>query len=403
MNDPESKTTRITGWYKLPRKDRVNVLADYLDIPIKDITDILDSGGLDADSADRLIENVAGVYSLPFAVAPNFLINGREVLVPMVTEEPSVVAAASNAARMIREGGGFSVSLTDPIMICQIQLVPRDSHEIACEEFQRAVAKILSVKDQILAEAASVDPALEQAGGGPVDLEVREIRDESGVTEFLVVHLMVDVRDAMGANAVNTMGERIAPMLENISGLCAGLKILTNLADKRIATVEARIPLSALEMKDYPGERVRDGIISASRFAELDPYRAATHNKGIMNGVDAVIIATGNDWRAVEAGAHAYAARGGRYMPLCRWCICENGSLKGRLEMPLAVGTVGGAVKVHRMAGLALRIIGAGGAGDLAMVSASAGMANNLAALRALTTEGIQRGHMKMHARSRID
>jgi len=403
MRDTDLKNTRMTGWYKLPRRDRVSGLAGFLNIPGKDFSDILDSGGLDVDTADRLIENVAGVYSLPFAVAPNFLINGRDILVPMVTEEPSVVAAASNAARMIREGGGFNVSLTDPIMICQIQLIPSTPPEIAGEEFRRTAMTILSRKDEILAAAADVDPALKQAGGGPVDLEVREILNEKSGPEFLVVHLLVDVRDAMGANAVNTMGERIAPILEEISGFRAGLKVLSNLADKRTVRVEVSIPVSALEMKDYPGERVRDGIVSASRFAELDPYRAATHNKGIMNGVDAVIIAAGNDWRAVEAGAHAFAARGGRYMPLCTWRKDDDGALKGRLEMPMAVGTIGGAVKVHPAARLSLQIMGATGAGDLACVAASAGMANNLAALRALATEGIQRGHMKMHARSRIN
>jgi hydroxymethylglutaryl-CoA reductase len=387
------RTSRIPGFHKLSRDGRVTEVSDWLGEDAAGVESALASGGLDAARADDLIENVLGRYALPFAVAPNFLINGRETLVPMVTEEASVVAAAANAARICREGGGFRVRATEPVMICQIQLFVPDREAAA-----RAIA---AAKAEVLETARAVDPKLAECGGGPVDLEVRRIEAQGGGEKFLVVHLLVDVRDAMGANAVNTMGEAIAPRLEALTGGRPGLCILSNLADRRVVTCEVAVPVSALSMERFSGGEVCDAIVAASRFAELDPYRAATHNKGIMNGVDAVVVATGNDWRAVEAGAHAYAARDGRYGPLATWRRGDEGTLEGTLKMPLAVGIVGGMAAVHPVAGLAVRIAGAKTASDLAAVAAAAGLANNLAALRALSTEGIQKGHMRLHRRGR--
>ncbi len=384
--------SRLPGWYKVSRKERIARIAERLGLAVEEVAAAVEGGGLSPDDADRMVEDVLGTYGLPFAVAPNFQINGRDVLVPMVIEEPSVVAAAANAARMVRDGGGFRVHTDPPHMVCQVQVFARDR--------EAATARILAAKADLLARAAGVDPVLARLGGGPVDLEVRAIDGGPEGDGFLVVHLVVDVRDAMGANTVNTMGEAIAPVLEGLAGAPTGLRILSNLADRRKVRVEATVPLQSLRMEGFEAAQVRDGIVSASRFAELDPYRAATHNKGILNGTDAVILATGNDWRAVEAGAHAYAALGGRYRPLCTWRR-QGDDLAGSLEMPMAVGIVGGATRVHPGARLALRILEARSAADLASVAASAGMANNLAALKALATEGIQKGHMRLHARSR--
>ncbi len=384
--------SRLPGWYKVSRKERIARIAERLGLAVEEVAAAVEGGGLSPDDADRMVEDVLGTYGLPFAVAPNFQINGRDVLVPMVIEEPSVVAAAANAARMVRDGGGFRVHTDPPHMVCQVQVFARDR--------EAATARILAAKADLLARAAGVDPVLARLGGGPVDLEVRAIDGGPEGDGFLVVHLVVDVRDAMGANTVNTMGEAIAPVLEGLAGAPTGLRILSNLADRRKVRVEATVPLQSLRMEGFEAAQVRDGIVSASRFAELDPYRAATHNKGILNGTDAVILATGNDWRAVEAGAHAYAALGGRYRPLCTWRR-QGDDLAGSLEMPMAVGIVGGATRVHPGARLALRIMEARSAADLASVAASAGMANNLAALKALATEGIQKGHMRLHARSR--
>ncbi len=389
--DPR-QTSRIPGWHRLTRTERAAALAERLGIDQDDMLAAIEHGGLSPEAADRLVEDVIGTFALPFAVAPNFLINGRDVLMPMVVEEPSVVAAAANAARMVREGGGFEAQVDDPLMVCQVQVFAPD--------LDRARERILGAKATLLEKAREVDARLVSLGGGPVDVEVRTLRGADTAEAFLVVHLIVDVRDAMGANVVNTMGESIAPVLEALTGGTVGLRILTNLADRRLVRVAAFVPASALELPGFPGEQVRDGIVSASRFAELDPYRAATHNKGVMNGTDAVVIATGNDWRAIEAGAHAFAARGGHYAPLCTWRASGDG-LVGNLTMPMAVGTVGGATRVHPGARLALAVMGARGAADLAAAAASAGMANNLAALRALSTEGIQRGHMRLHERSR--
>ncbi|MBN2047607.1 MAG: hydroxymethylglutaryl-CoA reductase, degradative [Anaerolineaceae bacterium] len=346
--------------------------------------------GLSLEQANQMIENVVGVYGLPLGIAQHFMVNGRDVLVPMVVEEPSVVAAASFMAKLARAGGGFQASTTPPEMIGQVQLLD-------IEDVEKAAEKIRAEKARLL-EAASVDPVLMKLGGGPREIEARVIH-ESPIGPFVVVHLIYDVRDAMGANAMNTAVEKLSPILEQISGGRAHLRILSNLADRRLAKVRCRIPLESLAFGDYSAEQVRDGILEAWAFAAADPYRAATHNKGIMNGIDALVIATGNDWRAVEAGAHAYAARNGRYTSLSRWCKAENGDLIGELEMPMAIGTVGGATRVHPMARAALQLMGVSGAEELAQVAVSLGLAQNLAAIRALATEGIQRGHMNLHAR----
>ena len=357
------------------------------------------TGGLSPEAADHMIENVIGLYSLPLGIALNFQVNGRDVLVPMTLEEPSVVAGASFMAKLARAGGGFTAITTDPLMIGQMQVI----HVANLEE---AKFKLYEKKAELLAEADSIDPVLKKFGGGARDIEVR-VFESSPIGPFLVVHLIYDVRDAMGANAVNTACERLAPRIEEITGGKVHLRILSNLADRRIARARCTIPVKELAFESvgqvgnlsYTGEEVRDGIIAAYAFAAADPYRAATHNKGIMNGVDAVVIATGNDWRAIEAGAHAYAARSGRYTSLSTWGKDADGNLVGTLEMPMAVGIVGGATKVHPAAQAAVKLIGVKTANELAEIIVSVGLAQNMAALRALATEGIQRGHMSLHAR----
>jgi hydroxymethylglutaryl-CoA reductase len=338
-----------------------------------------------------MIENVVGLHALPLGIALNFVVNGRDVLVPMAIEEPSVVAGASFMARLARAGGGFTAEADSPVMIGQLQVL--DLHDL-----QAARQALIEQKERLLAEAQEIDPVLQRLGGGPCDLEVRLIED-SPIGPFLVLHLLYDVRDAMGANAVNTAVERLAPLVEQITAGRVHLRILSNLADRRLARAGCRIPLAELGFGDYNPQEVRDGIIAAWAFAAADPYRAATHNKGIMNGVDAVVIVTGNDWRAIEAGAHAYAARNGRYTSLSTWAKNEAGDLVGSLEMPMAVGIVGGATKVHPTARAALKLMDIDSARQLAEIIVSVGLAQNLAALRALATEGIQRGHMALHAR----
>ncbi len=349
------------------------------------------AAGLSPAQADHMIENAVGVYALPLGIAQNFMVNGRDVLAPMAIEEPSVVAGASFMARLARSGGGFTAEADPPEMIGQMQVL-----DVA--DLEKARAMLLERKGELLAQAAGIDPLLTRLGGGPRDLEVR-LFEGTPVGPFLVVHLIYDVRDAMGANAVNTAVERLAPRVEAITGGRVHLRILSNLADRRLARARCTVRLEALAFGPYTAEEVRDGIIAAWAFAAVDPYRAATHNKGIMNGVDAVTIATGNDWRAVEAGAHAYAARGGRYTSLSAWSKGPDGSLVGSLEMPMAVGMVGGATKVHPAARAALKLMGVETAAELAEIIVSVGLAQNLAALRALATEGIQRGHMALHAR----
>jgi len=370
---------------------RLEALAAESDLSQDELNALSGSSGLSLDQANQMIENVVGLYSLPLGIARHFLINGRDVPVPMVIEEPSVVAGASFMARLARAGGGFSASASAPEMIGQLQVL-----DLA--DLEAARLKLQAHRNALLKTADQADPILNQIGGGARDLEIRIIED-SPVGPFLVVHVIMDVRDAMGANAVNTALEQLAPLVEQIIGGRVLLRILTNLADRRLARATCSIPPEALAFDDYSGDTVRDRIIEAWAFAACDPYRAATHNKGIMNGIDAVALATGNDWRALEAGAHAYAARSGRYASLSTWSCAENGDLQGELEMPLAVGTVGGATRVHPGAKAALRLMGVSSAQELAQVMVSVGLAQNLAALRALATEGIQKGHMALHAR----
>ncbi len=384
-------SSRLPGFYNLSLESRRFALQEQSQLTSDELAALTGEAGLSVDQADHMIENVVGTHALPLGIALNFVVNGRQVLVPMAIEEPSVVAGASFMAKLARAGGGFTASTTPPEMIGQLQVLD-------VPDIQSAQQALLAEKDHLLAEASQVDPVLQKLGGGPRDLEVRLIED-SPIGAFLVLHLIYDVRDAMGANAVNTAAERLAPLVESTTGGRVHLRILSNLADRRLAQASCTIPTSELAFGEYDGAQVRQGVIEAWAFAAADPYRAATHNKGIMNGVDAVVIATGNDWRAIEAGAHAYAARDGRYTSLSTWSEDDQGNLVGRLEMPMAVGIVGGATKVHPSARAALKLMGVKTAADLAEIIVSVGLAQNLAALRALATEGIQRGHMSLHAR----
>jgi hydroxymethylglutaryl-CoA reductase len=380
-------TSRLPGFYRLGVAERRRRLLDAAGLPEARLAAI-DPGSLPLDVADGMIENVVGTYALPFAVAVNFALDGEEALVPMAIEEPSVVAAASNAARMTRPQG-FSSHVSDPVMIGQIQIT-----QVA--NVDAAVAALRDATPDLLAHARDLVPRLAARGGGPRSLDVRVLAYPPGPDGgMIVVHLHVDCRDAMGANLVNTLCEALADRVALIAHGVPGLRILSNLTDGRTVTVRCQVDDAALGEN---GAEVRAAIAAASRFAELDPYRAATHNKGIMNGVDAVLVATGQDWRAVEAGAHAYAARSGMYRPLAVWRE-EAGCLEGELVMPLAVGTVGGALNCHPAAKLALDLAHIDHADRLAALAAAAGLATNLAALRALATEGIQRGHMALHAR----
>lgn len=380
-----SRSSRIPGFYKLPIEERVRLLREFSGLTDEDVRLLTGNGRLSLDVADKMIENVVGTFELPFAVATNFLINGRDYLVPMVIEEPSVVAAASNAARWTREGGGIKSIASEQLMIAQIQVIKLGSPYVAS-------VKILERKREILDLANSTNEFLVKIGGGARDLETRVIDTPLG--KMLIVHLIVDVRDAMGANIANTMAEAVAPLIEDITGGKVLLRIISNLADRRIVRAWTRVPPESIG-----GEDVAERIVYAWAFAAGDPYRAATHNKGIMNGIIAVALATGQDTRALEAGAHAYACRDGKYKPLTVWQMGENGYLEGYIELPLAVGTVGGSIRSNPMARLSLKILGVSTAKELAEVMAAVGLAQNLAALRALSTEGIQRGHMKLHAR----
>lgn len=378
-------------FYNLSLAERLAWLAEHTTLTAEDLAALSGAGGLTAEQANHMIENVIGLHALPLGLAQNFVINGREVLVPMAIEEPSVVAGASFMARLARAGGGFTAHTTAPEMIGQMQVIHLTNPALAR-------LKILENRARLLEAASGIDPVLARLGGGPRDLEVR-LLEHPAIGPFLVIHLIYDVRDAMGANAINTATERLAPLVEEITGGRVHLRILSNLADRRIARARCTIPLAELAFGEYSAEAVRDGVIAAWAFAAADPYRAATHNKGIMNGVDAVVIATGNDWRAVEAGAHAYAARGGAYTALSIWDKDADGNLVGALEMPMAVGVVGGATRVHPTSRAALKLMGVTSAAQLAEIIVSVGLAQNLAALRALATEGIQRGHMGLHAR----
>ncbi len=385
-----TKTSRLPGFHQGTVPERRARVAEATGTDVDEIDRALAGAGLEAETADKFVENVVGTYALPFGLALNVRVNGKDYIVPMVVEEPSVVAAASGAAKMIRAGGGFTAEIDPPLMVSQVQLV-------SVRDPAAAERRILECRDEVLALADRAVPGLCARGGGARDLEVRHIGSRED--QMLVVHVIVDCRDAMGANLVNSVAEGVGERLAEIAEAKVGLRILSNLCDKRRVRVRCTVPASSLATAEMNGDDVIDGVVNASRFAELDPYRAATHNKGIMNGIDAVVIATGNDWRAVEAGAHAFAARHGRYAPLATWRR-EGEGLTGALEIPMSVGTVGGTLRVHRAARLALRLLGGPSAGELSAVCASVGLASNLAAVRALATCGIQRGHMALHARS---
>jgi hydroxymethylglutaryl-CoA reductase len=388
MND---RTSRLSGFYRRSLEERSEFVAYWAGLSGGELAALQGEPGLELAQADRMIENVVGTFALPLGVTLNLTVNGRDYLVPMAIEEPSVVAGASYAAKLLRDGGGVRAWCSEPIMIGQIQVL--DVPDPA--EAERA---ILAHKSEIMARADDQDPVLVRLGGGARDVRVRQL-PETEAGPMMVVELLMDCRDAMGANTVNTACEALAPRVEELTGGRVNLRILSNLSDQRLAAAEGHVPAASLSTEDIAGELVVERIVEAAAFAEADSYRAATHNKGIMNGIDAVVIATGNDWRAVEAGAHAYAARDGRYAALSRWFQDDAGDLRGRIELPLAVGMVGGATRVHPTAQAALRVLGVDSARELAEVIAAVGLAQNLAALRALATTGIQAGHMRLHAR----
>ena len=384
-------SSRISGLYNLSLEERLERVSETAELDPERLAALQGSNGLTTEQAENMIENVVGVYSLPLGIAANFRINGRDFLVPMAIEEPSVVAGASYMAKLVRAAGGFKAQASESEMIAQIQVLDIDDLESARDH-------LLECKTEILELANEIDPVIVELGGGARDLEIR-ILEDTAIGTMMVIHLIYDTRDAMGANTVNTVAEKLSPRIEQITNGRVHSRILTNLADRRLASARCSIPARYLAFEEFEGERVRDGIIETWAFAAADSYRAATHNKGIMNGVDAVLIATGNDWRAVEAGAHAYAAKDGRYTSLSRWWVDEAGNLNGELSMPMAVGTVGGATRVHPVAQASLAVMKIETARELAEVIVSVGLAQNLAALLALATEGIQRGHMVLHAR----
>jgi len=376
--------SRISGFYKLPPNARLESIAEKAELSREEVSWI--EQGLEINQANMMVENVIGIFQVPLGIATNFVIDGREVLIPMATEEPSVIAAASNGAKMARGAGGFSTSSTGPIMRAQIQATGVPDPFGARQE-------ILQHKDELIEAANEKDPMLVKFGGGVKDIEASVI--ESRLGPMLIVQLIVDCRDAMGANAVNTMAETLAPRIEELSNGKVYLRIISNLADKRLARAKA-----IFKANDIGGADVVNGILQAAALAEVDPYRAATHNKGIMNGATAVVLATGNDTRAVEAGAHAYAAVGGKYRSLTRYEKNGNGNIVGTIEMPVAVGLVGGATRVHPVAKANVKILGVKSADELSRIIAAVGLAQNFAALRALVSEGIQKGHMSLHAKN---
>src|SRR3954468_21480730 len=383
-------SSRLPGFYKMKMAERLRRLAEQLELSRDELEGLGESSSLPLANADAMIENAIGVLGLPVGIGLNFVINGEDVVIPMAVEEPSVIAAVSLAAKIAREGGGFTSDADEPRMIGQVQVT-----ELAHPEAARAA--ILRERESILATANALHPAMKSRGGGAQDVEVRLL--PVGAETHAIVHLIIDTQDAMGANLINTMCEGVAPLIERITGGRVRLRILSNLADLRLARASCRIPFEALADFGFTGAEVAHGIAEASRFADADPYRACTHNKGVMNGVDAVALATGNDWRAIEAGAHAYCARNGRYQPLTRWWV-QDGALQGSIELPIQVGTVGGAVKANPLVPVLLRMLGSPNAQKLAGVMAAVGLAQNMAALRALGTVGIQKGHMALHARN---
>lgn len=389
------KTSRLPGFYKLTIQERIAKLADIFELCVEDVETLASQGALSLTTADKMIENAVGIYSLPIGLGLNFLVNGKDYLVPMAIEEPSVVASASHIAKIVREAGGFTATASERLMIAQIQVVGVSDWGAACEA-------ILEAKENLIAAANAVHPSMVARGGGCRDIELRLLNDEPGspYSQMLVLHLIVDTCDAMGANTVNTMAEALAPSIEDLTGGKVYLRILSNYTDQCVAKARCVIPPQLLETKEFSGEEVRDGVIVAWELADSDVYRAVTHNKGVMNGVDAVVIATGNDWRAIEAAAHAHAAKDGRYRSMTTWGKDEAGNLVGELELPMPVGTVGGSIGLHPMAQIAHKFLRVHSAAELAQVIVTVGLAQNLGALKALVTHGIQKGHMALHARS---
>ncbi len=387
-------TSRIPGFYKMEINERRNLLENQLNLSKEKKDTLYTNEALNLETADKMIENVIGTFQLPLGLGLNFLINDKEYKIPMAVEEPSIIASASYIARIVRDAGGFKTEATDRVMIGQIQVV-------GCEDFDLAKQTILEGKADLIKLANEAYPSLEKRGGGAEDLDVRILNEsESKFNKMLVIHLYVNTCDAMGANIINTMVESLAPTVEELTQGKVYLRILSNYADRSLAKATCTIPTKLLDTEGFTGEEVRDGVIHAYEFAASDPYRAVTHNKGIMNGIDPVIIATGNDWRAVEAGAHAYAARSGQYGSMTTWSKNTNGDLVGELELPMSLGIVGGASRVHPMAGLVYEILDIESASELAQVVVAVGLAQNLGALRALVTDGIQKGHMALHSRS---
>lgn len=390
MHSPTDKSSRLPGFYKRPLAERVAIIAEWANLTEAE-TAVLSGYGLERQQADKMVENALGVFSLPLGVAANFLVNNRDYLIPMAVEEPSVVAAVSHSAKLIRAGGGFQTSASDPIMIGQVQVLDFPDMDAAIEAVGAHEIELLEL-------ANSSSQNIVRRGGGARGLEIRPFPN-TPVGPMLVIHLLYDCRDAMGANAINTAVETMGPRIAELTNGRTNLRILSNLTDRRTATARCTIPASVLTKHGLPGTAVARQIEEANAFAIVDPYRATTHNKGIMNGIDAVCIATGNDWRAVEAGAHAYAARDGQYRALTDWHVDENGDLYGEITLPLSVGIVGGATKVHPTAQVAMKILNVSSAAELAQLMAAVGLAQNLAAIKALATVGIQQGHMRMHAR----
>ena len=389
----ESLTSRLSGFHKLSMVERHEKLSQMLGLDEMDLAQLQGISALQPGLANKMIENAVGTFSLPLGLGLNLQINGRDYLVPMAVEEPSVVAAVSFASKIVREAGGFSAEADDPIMIGQVQLTRYGDPT-------EATKRIVAAKEALLALANSFHPSMVKRGGGCKDIEVRVLPAPEGPRgePLLVVHLIIDTQDAMGANLINTMAEGVAPLLEQLTGGKVFLRILSNLADRRLARATCRIPVELLADFDMPGASIAEGIYQASRFALADPYRAATHNKGIMNGIDSAAIAAGQDWRAIEAGAHAFACRDGQYRPLSTWHV-DDGHLVGRIELPMALGMVGGPIKIHPGVQVAMKILRVESARELSMVFAAVGLAQNFAAVRALGSVGIQKGHMAMHAR----
>lgn len=386
-------TSRISGFYRMDLDERLDHLVAQGVMNEQDAAYLRGQrGGLGRDTANKMVENAIGVLELPLGLGLNFLINDRDYIVPMAIEEPSVIAAVSHCAKIVRGAGGFESRCESDVMIGQVQVV-------GCADFEQAKRAVLDARDRLLDEANALEPGMVARGGGAKDIDVRII-DEGDYRAMLVVHLLIDACDAMGANLVNTMAEGIAPSVEELTGGTVFLRILSNLADERLVRTRCEIPFAGLAWKGYSGQEVAEGIQAASEFAEVDPYRAATHNKGIMNGVSAVTIASGNDWRAIEAGAHAHACRDGRYGPMATWRVSSDETLIGELEIPVQVGTVGGPIKLHPTVQLVHRIMRVESARELGEVLGAVGLAQNLGAVKALATEGIQTGHMSLHARS---